>query len=108
MRQLEEIQYIEAVDYSKPLSRDFQSFHYKPLEACEDWSWGVLLHIHYKTPYIYATRFEGTIKPHILEKSAIKAYKTKLKEILEEMEIQRPETITSKPKQEDLEDSPFR
>lgn len=90
---IEPITALPNVDYGKPLTRDFQSFHYKPIECCEDYSYGVLIHIHYKTPYVFATRFEGQIQPVLTEKNAKKLYVDKLNSILDEIRSQPIETL---------------
>jgi len=77
------------VNYDNPLPRDYQSFHYKVIESCEDWSYGVLLHIHYKTEYVYATRFEGVYKLYLTEQDAYKAYRKQLENILTEIRTQQ-------------------
>lgn len=88
---LEEILDTTAIDYTNPLPKDYQSFHYKPIESCYDYSYGVLIHVHYKTPYVYATKFEGVITPILTKDNANKAYRTRLTEILDEIRSQQAE-----------------
>lgn len=83
MYSLEPITTVNTINYDNPLSRDFQSFHYKPIESCDEYSYGILIHIHYKTPYVYATRFENEYVLYLSREKADKAYRDELNSILE-------------------------
>jgi hypothetical protein len=90
---LERIAAMPHVNYDNPLPKDYQSFQYRPIESVEDYSYGILIHIHYKTPYVHATRFEGVYKLYLTEQDAYKAYRKQLETILEAIRKQSNETL---------------
>jgi hypothetical protein len=90
--------YTGPYDYNNPLPKDYLCFNYKPIEEVFDWSYGELVHIHYKERMCYATRLNGIIKPILKLEDANKQYRFALEQVLKNMEeIQLEDQLSDSP-----------